>query len=211
MTDTPYKLIIQHRRGTYDVKAYINLKGAEQVKFMLEHEQHYVKSIVLVDETEGYINVPEKIECNALNAISIFSTCFKLDGFKVDVRLMNIDTHNILRSANNFIARRFYYEYRFYDNGVPIFDGNDFSIAMSGNFENPLILNQAGLADLFGFLTLKPGDIDDEHFDDYTLDQLAWVKGSRGEELAVIYSDLDEGASYSIKDGVTLSETIKDF
>ena len=46
---------------------------------------------------------------------------------------------------------------------------------------------------LLGFLTLKKGDTDEDYFDDYTPEQLAFSQSMDCEELAVLVSDHEEG------------------
>lgn len=45
---------------------------------------------------------------------------------------------------------------------------------------------------LLGFLTLKPGDTDDEYFEKYTPEQLAWTKSIQCEDLSMLQYDYEE-------------------
>jgi hypothetical protein len=49
------------------------------------------------------------------------------------------------------------------------------------------------LIGLLGFLTLKPGDTDDDYFDKYTPRQLEWCQGNECEEVSLIVSDFENG------------------
>ena len=46
--------------------------------------------------------------------------------------------------------------------------------------------------DLLSWLTLKPGDTDSEHFDDYTPEQLEWVNSFDNEVVSCIASEAEE-------------------
>jgi len=47
------------------------------------------------------------------------------------------------------------------------------------------------IAALLSFLSLRPGDTDDEYFDDYTEDQMEWAE-MHGEELSWIAMEMEE-------------------
>lgn len=82
--------------------------------------------------------------------------------------------------------------YRFYCNGEGVFQGEDFHIS-------PMIEPDSfgAVADLLGFLSLRPGDTDDEFFSSYTKRQLRFVE-KYGEDLSIIPSDWEseEGREY---------------
>jgi hypothetical protein len=78
--------------------------------------------------------------------------------------------------------------YALYDDGTPdpIFSGADYGPSPLHPWASDL-----SVAGLLVFLSLQPGDTDDEYFADYTPAQLAWVK-ARGEELGLLASEMKE-------------------
>lgn len=67
------------------------------------------------------------------------------------------------------------------DPTTPLFQGEDFGPSPLHGIDS----TEAAMS-LLGFLTLKPGDTDQEYFDNYTPEQLEWCKGQEAEELAMI-------------------------
>jgi len=67
--------------------------------------------------------------------------------------------------------------------GELLFSGND----LFTPFRDPEGLECAKT--LLTFLTLQPGDIDDEYFDKYTPEQLEWAKSFECEQLQVFADD----------------------
>jgi hypothetical protein len=63
--------------------------------------------------------------------------------------------------------------------GMVIFEGEDFGCPGSMSIDS-----DATLRNLLGFLTLRPGDTDEEYFANYTPAQLAWAQAN-GEELSL--------------------------
>lgn len=86
--------------------------------------------------------------------------------------------------------------YQFYDDqyqplqGRPVFGGADLVLGAGYHVDGPP--NEA-FVDLLSFLSLQEGDTDDEFFERYTTDQLAWRDSGRAEELSLVVSDLEEG------------------
>ena len=68
--------------------------------------------------------------------------------------------------------------YEFSDRGEVIFAGDDFYPSPLHSYDG-----DEAIAALLGFLALRPGDTDREHFDRYTNRQLAWAY-ERGEALS---------------------------
>jgi len=81
---------------------------------------------------------------------------------------------------------REYLGYVFYDKGVVIFKGEDFSPSPMDSLDS-----DSSVASLLGFLSLQDGDTDDEYFDHYTPEQLAW-RDERAEELSYFAAELGE-------------------
>ena len=76
--------------------------------------------------------------------------------------------------------------YAFFDGGTePIFQGADYKPSPLHVWHSDL-----SVAGLLSFLSLQPGDTDDEYFESYTADQLAWAK-RRGEELSMCAMELE--------------------
>ena len=68
------------------------------------------------------------------------------------------------------------YRYKFWDNGKLIFSGDDF-------YSPRHYSRMSDITSLLGFLSLKIGDTDREHFENYTPEQLAWSASFRCDEL----------------------------
>lgn len=86
---------------------------------------------------------------------------------------------------------RNYYWYRFYDYTVQtnlLFRGSDFS--PSPLFERKDYERMK--RDLLGFISLQPGDTDEEYFDRYNPKQLAWARSDRAENLSIYTEEDDE-------------------
>jgi len=81
---------------------------------------------------------------------------------------------------------RYYIGYKFYHDDNLIFSGEDFS-------PSPLhaIDGDESIASLLSFLSLQPGDTDDEYFDDYMPEQMEWCQ-QYGEELSWLAMELEE-------------------
>lgn len=73
----------------------------------------------------------------------------------------------------------------FAPDGSVLFSGDDF-------FCSPLnsIDGDDALRGLLGFLTLQPGDVESDYFDDYTPEQLAFAEGD-AEQLSILSLDSD--------------------
>ena len=67
-----------------------------------------------------------------------------------------------------------------------IFEGEDFSPSPQHSVDGI-----EAVCGLLGFLTLKPGDTDQEYFDDYTPEQLEWCQGNDAEEIGLIVYDIE--------------------
>jgi len=70
----------------------------------------------------------------------------------------------------DFRREKYGISYKFYVKDVLLFSGDDFYLS-------PLyaIDSEMAVLSLLGFLTLKPGDTDEEYFQDYTQEQLDWA------------------------------------
>ncbi len=97
------------------------------------------------------------------------------DGFRV--RLWPIGRHPVSNKM------RILFELR--DNGKLIFKGNHFFSPRPYNCDETVM-------ELLGFLTLQPGDTDDEYFKDYTPEQFSWCTSARRDELAEILMDFED-------------------
>lgn len=77
--------------------------------------------------------------------------------------------------------------YKLYDEERLIFSGSDY-------FCSPLhpIEGLHSIVGLLFFLTLRPGDTDQDYFYHYTRHQLEWCRSGRCDELAYIASTLEE-------------------
>lgn len=77
------------------------------------------------------------------------------------------------------VRERVAYEFRIVGEDEPLFRGDDYSPSPSYASDS-----DKSVAGLLGFLTLKPGDADEEYFKDYTERQLAFAR-EHAESLAV--------------------------
>ena len=102
---------------------------------------------------------------------------WKREGFKVE--LFDLNRRNW---GKNILG------YNCYDGEWLVFSGDDLGCS-------PLhaIDSDDSIFALLGFLTLKPGDTDQEYFDDYTDCQLDWCKSGRCEELSLMVYDFEMG------------------
>lgn len=80
------------------------------------------------------------------------------------------------------------YRYTMTVNGELIFKGDDYGT--SPMFDAHSLDSLIGL---LGFLTVKPGDTDDEYFEDYTQEQLDFVNSDLCDELSTIVYDHESG------------------
>ncbi len=77
--------------------------------------------------------------------------------------------------------------YQFFHGEEQIFEGDDFGASPLHSIDGPETVKG-----LLTFLSLKPGDTDEEYFDSYTPRQLEWCQ-AHGETLS-LYADDDEAA-----------------
>ncbi len=75
---------------------------------------------------------------------------------------------------------------RLEDEGRVIFDGQQMGVP-----SHQAIDGLDAVMSAFSWLTLKPGDTDDEFFAEYTESQLAWANSARADELACLAFDYD--------------------
>lgn len=76
--------------------------------------------------------------------------------------------------------------YKLWDNGKLIFTGEDFAGSPMHADDSDEIV-----ASVLGFLSLKPGDTDQEYFDRYTPEQLEWCE-QRADELSLIAHEMED-------------------
>lgn len=77
-------------------------------------------------------------------------------------------------------------KYFMFLNNELLFSGNDFR---SSPFHNQDDIES--IISLLGFLTLKPGDTDEDYFEKYTENQMNWAKSFECEQLSGLVSDFD--------------------
>ena len=100
--------------------------------------------------------------------------CWQEDGYKAEL----YDYDDIYHGKPSLT-------YYFYHRDELIFNGSDFCPSILHDFSDDKTLGA-----LLGHLSVKPGDTDREHFEDYTLEQLAFVK-SHGDYLSILASELE--------------------
>lgn len=79
--------------------------------------------------------------------------------------------------------------------GRTMFEGNGYS---PSPMMQPLSTDSA--MELLSFLTLRPGDTDDEYFDNYSEEQLEWLKGIIVDDLSMVINDHEVGNDTSWAD-----------
>lgn len=99
-------------------------------------------------------------------------------GYELGLEYRGISYENYGKSRMGYYLAR--------PDGAVLFQGDDYFV--------PGVCDDGGAATgLLGFLTLKPGDTDEEYFDDYTPEQLDWCQSGDCEELALLVYDWDSG------------------
>jgi hypothetical protein len=110
-----------------------------------------------------------------------FMRTWEDEGFKLYV----FDTHSFMPGERHHHRLA----YRLYDNDKLIFDGEHFGCS-------PLhaIDSDGAVAELLGFLSLKPGDTDAEYFEKYFPHQMKWIESGRAEDLSILQLYLEESS-----------------
>jgi hypothetical protein len=98
--------------------------------------------------------------------------------------LITWETHKRAATGQHLLGYSFTEEGR----EEPLFSGEDFGCS-------PMVAidSDDALRCLLGFLTLRPGDTDDEYFSEYTQDQMAFAKGPAEELQMWALDDEPEG------------------
>ena len=79
--------------------------------------------------------------------------------------------------------------YRFYHDDQLIFEGDDIAVPAGQTLDGDQTVRG-----VLGFLALRPGDVEADHFAAYTPEQLAW-RDEHAEDLAGLLADWDENSS----------------
>ena len=87
----------------------------------------------------------------------------------------------------DFKQEKYGISYKFYVKDVLLFSGDDFYLS-------PLYAmdSEMGILSLLNFLTLQPGDTDEEYFQNYTQEQLDWSDSFECESLGCYLLDREE-------------------
>lgn len=82
--------------------------------------------------------------------------------------------------------------------GIVLFEGTEYGIAPSNAIDS-----DESFAELLAFLTLKPGDTDEEYFDNYTAEQMAWCESFDCETLGLDAYEVENcgGVFFDVTDG----------
>ncbi|WP_329240307.1 hypothetical protein OG417_40015 [Actinoallomurus sp. NBC_01490] len=102
--------------------------------------------------------------------------------------LWRIDADHVLSIGSDSHTNdgRIRYAYQLSRKGCAIFEGRDFC---SGGNATPTVEALAHAARcLLGFLTLRPGDVEEDYFAEYTPQQLSW-RDAFAEELSIYAQD----------------------
>lgn len=96
------------------------------------------------------------------------------NGFKVEL----FDTYTRDSYGKHILG------YKFYDGKELVFEGQDFHCSPMHSIDS-----KETIMALLGFLSCKPGDVDEEYFASYTPRQLDWANSARCEELSYLVND----------------------
>ena len=102
------------------------------------------------------------------------------------LRDVNIDGYRLVVYDTGRLEHRGYPElgYYFFNRDYElIFHGEEFSVLPGGEYYPERAVN-----DLLGFLTIKPGDTDDEYFEDYNAKQMHFAL-NEAEDLSIHVDD----------------------
>jgi len=105
---------------------------------------------------------------------------------KMDKWTWNFDNVTVEMEYSHKSHGRDRLAYRLLDEDKVIFEGDEFSPSPSFAWDS----DDAVYA-LLDFLTLQPGDTDDEFFEEYTPEQLEWAAGESAEELRMRMYDFE--------------------
>lgn len=102
--------------------------------------------------------------------------------------LWRVDSDHILGigSDGRTDDGRIRYAYHLSRNGRAIFEGYDFCSGSNAKPTIEALSHAAGC--LLGFLTLRPGDVEEDYFAEYTPQQLAW-RDAFAEEMSIFAQD----------------------
>jgi|GEM_PF-3988564 len=115
---------------------------------------------------------------------------WKCEGFRLEL----FDTHTLQgggpqqRLAYQFFDSAWHREVGVEPTETRIFVGDDFGCSPMNSIDG-----DACVAGLLSFLSLQPGDTDEDYFDDYTEEQKTWCS-ARAEYLSLLGLDLEEAA-----------------
>jgi hypothetical protein len=109
--------------------------------------------------------------------------------------ILSIPDHNIVLTIFDYpsykgtgILQRSYYKYSMTLHGVELFSGDDYSPSPMDSAES-----LDSLLGLLSFLTVRPGDTEEEYFKDYTPLQLEFCNSYLCEELQSLPYDRENG------------------
>lgn len=100
------------------------------------------------------------------------------------------DTHRTRQTGGGSVLG-----YELKSGGKTIFTGEDF-----GSSPLHAIDSLDTVYSLLGFLTLQPGDTDDDHFEKYTPEQIAWAGSNDAEEIRMLANDRETKQQQSVKE-----------
>ena len=104
------------------------------------------------------------------------------------LREFDFDTVKVkLFDDHNYTTGRHYLNYELWDDGQLIFSGNDYSPSPMDAIDS-----DEAITGILAFLTLVPGDTDDEYFETYEDEQLEWAGSANSENLKLMLFDFEE-------------------
>ena len=104
------------------------------------------------------------------------NTIFNTDGFVLRTKRKEQDAAHV------------YFEFQLYDRDELIFDGDHFSVPVQNCRDNfPWnTMPEDGILALLGCLSVIPGQVAEDWFDDYSPRQMKWCQSGRAQRLAEI-------------------------
>ena len=100
-------------------------------------------------------------------------------------RLLLFDLHKPMPRPGSYTSDRL--GYRFYWNGKLLFKGREYGPSPMHSIDG-----DKSVMELLSFLSLKKGDTDKEHFDDYTEEQIVFTEHEDCDTLSMHVIDMEE-------------------
>ncbi|MGB3203702.1 MAG: hypothetical protein WBB28_01800 [Crinalium sp.] len=113
-------------------------------------------------------------------------TTFMFDDFKVELVFVKavVESNVAFRMSSGVKDCYHYSLVDFKVQSEPLFEGNQLRCMPGRDIIDVF-------ADILGFLTLRPGETDEEYFDSYSPTQLSWLQTNRCEDLRSLVYEIE--------------------